>query len=254
MAKRKIDFYFIDKINFHKRNFNNYLNFVELNYSYHYNEAFPFLKTRFGNIEHKNVSNLPSFDKYEKLFKGVLDNSLEEIIEINYKGYKLWDIAEAEIKAYVTPIMFKKFLLDDTQVPKDFNFFTNDASSVVDNDFLKHTIYYNLCVAAFWIDYWAKEFKKYQIHNVCVFGGTSTFSRAATLVAQWNNINVIAFEGTFIKQYHYADNASGMITNNHRFSDHSLWTKLSGLSFLPHQAEELETIMTKKTKSKCSAA
>ena len=246
--KKIIDFYFVDNINFHKRNFNNFISYVEENFSYAYNNAYPALKKCFGRYELKKIKGLPNFNKYEALFGDLDEKNIEEIKKISYKGYLLWDIIYAELYAYLIPKMYSLFIENKINLEKNSTLIEQIQKyrRELEDETLKNLFFYNFTVGAFWIDYWASMFKKQKINNVCVFGGTTIYSRAATLVAQWNNINVISFEGSFIKNFHYADNSSGMITNNHRFADHSLWVRLKGLDFLKEQDNWLTQVMEKR--------
>lgn len=240
---KNIDFYFVDNINFHKRNFENFITFVEENYSYHYNTAFPMLKKSFGKYYRNNIQGLTNFENIEKQINSI---KKEELPIFNFKGYNLWNIVSAELKSYITPKIYEDLLdkgikydkFDPLELLEKYDF---------EDESINKAVLYNLIVGAFWIEYWAKEFKKYEIKNLCVFGGTSIYSRAATLVAQWNRINVISFEGTFIKKYHYADNASGIITNNHKYADRSNWVQLEGVSLLGSQDNWLKKEMDSRT-------
>lgn len=242
---KKIDFYFVDQINFHKRNFDNFISFVESNFSFKYNNAYPALKKSFGKYEYRKISGLPGFSKYEDMFRTLNEKSLSDLKKVTYKGYNLWDVVYAEMYAYLTPKIYQLYIAGEIQEqPQEVDDLLDwlRASDVEDETF-QQIVFYNFAVGAFWIDYWAATLKKLKINNLCVFGGTTTYSRAATLVSQWNNINVLSFEGSFIKDFHYADSASGMITNNHRFADHSKWVRLQGLDFLDSQAKWLEDVM-----------
>ncbi|WP_206538866.1 glycosyltransferase [Metabacillus indicus] len=240
--KKKVDFYFVDKINFHKRNFNNFITHVEENFTTEYNTAYPKLKMGFGKYEYHKISGLPNFKKYEELFKDLDHYPLSDLKNIQYKGYQLWDVVYAELYAYLTPKLYQLYLEGELK-QLDEDLFDTLTKSSFEDETLKHIVFYNFAIGAFWIDYWATTLKKFTINNLCVFGGTTIFSRAATLIAQWNNVNVLSFEGSFIKEFHYADNGSGMITNNHRFADHSQWVKLQGLAFTQVQEEWLGDIM-----------
>ncbi|QGQ48167.1 glycosyltransferase [Metabacillus sediminilitoris] len=245
---KKIDFYFVDQINFHKRNFDNFISFVENDFSFKYNNAYPALKKSFGKYELKKISGLPNFSKYEELFKDLNDKPLSELKQVSYKGYNLWDVIHAEMYAYLTPKIYQLYIANEIpaqQADSDCLLEWLRSSKIEDETF-QNLVFYNFAIGAFWIDYWAATLKRVKINNVCVFGGTTIYSRAATLVAQWNNINVLSFEGSFIKDFHYADSASGMITNNHRFADHSKWVRLQGLDFLDKQAEWLEETMANR--------
>jgi len=240
---KNLDFYFIDNINFHKRNFGNYITFVEENYSYHYNTAFPMLKKSFGKYYRNNIQGLTNFENLEKQINNV---KKEDYLTFNFKGYRLWNIISAELKSYLTPRIYEELL------EKDLDYDSFDLLQLLEayefeDESVKNAVKYNLIIGAFWIEYWAREFKNFDIKNLCVYGGTSIYSRAATLVAQWNNVNVISFEGTFIKKYHYADNASGIITNNHKYADRSNWIKLAGISLLQSQENWLEKEMASKS-------
>ncbi|OAS85788.1 MULTISPECIES: glycosyltransferase [Metabacillus] len=245
---KKIDFYFVDQINFHKRNFDNFISFVEDNFTFKYNNAYPSLKKSFGKYELRKISGLPNFSKYEEVFKGLNEKPLSELKQVSYKGYNLWDVIHAEMYAYLTPRIYQHYIADEITNPQSDS---DDLlqwlrTSKLEDETFQNLVFYNFAIGAFWIDYWAATFKKFKINNVCVFGGTTIYSRAATLVAQWNNTNVLSFEGSFIKDFHYADSGSGMITNNHRFADHSKWVRLQGLDFLDKQAEWLENVMANR--------
>ncbi|MDH6674551.1 glycosyltransferase involved in cell wall biosynthesis [Paenibacillus sp. LBL] len=240
-----IDFYFVDDINFNKKNLGNFLRFTESKYRYYYNTAFPRLKTMQGNYQLKNISGLKNFKKYEEIFASVTLNNYKGF---TYKGYIIWDIVKAELKRYLIPRVYsidQRFSFSNEK--EDSGRINKLLSQNATDQSLSELLINNYCVAAFWIDYWAAEFNKRKPANVCVFGGTTIYSRSATLVAQWRNLNVISFEGTFLKKFHYADNASGIITNNHSYSNRSEWVKLKSLVLTNEQELWLQQEMEKKT-------
>ncbi|WP_214744219.1 glycosyltransferase [Exiguobacterium sp. s189] len=252
MKNKTIDYYFVDKTNFHKRNFFNFMQYVENNHSYFINNYFPRLKNSFGMYYFKHIENLEKIDEYVNMyseFEDINKCDIDKLKLVKYKGIKLYPVVKPELLLYLSSKYYDLVLAEemtlqnqDVDVLSIFksNYFGTDES-------IKNAVRNSLIVASFWIDHFEKEFQNREILNVCLYGGTSIYSRVAGLVAHQYKINAIAFEGFFLKQFHFADNTSGIITNNHRAGDNSFWQKIKDLELEDSQILKLDHLMSSRT-------
>lgn len=194
----KMTVLFIDKINFHPRNFPELYNFLDAeNITYAYDDfGDQGLKKRFGSYDEKHQSIAPYYQKLRNL-------SSSELYRYEAQGVQVFQIAKHEIfSKVVTDSEWYDELLpyDDSSIFKKLQQYNHDD------------LLLNCSAACFWLDYWQEHFQKNPSYRyLCIFGNSLIYSLAASALAERYNITPYVFEHLFTGNHYFIENRSSAI-------------------------------------------
>ncbi|MCD9521139.1 capsular biosynthesis protein [Photobacterium phosphoreum] len=192
---------FSDKLHFHERNFKSLIEVVSNNkFDVEYNTEYQDWMSLYGDYSDK----YGSLQSYNSLLS-VLAKS--ELYNYNVRGLNVYEIAKAELLAYIIPIK-ELYKLDLSDNDDDlFNF-------IFDN--YHYELCLNMSAAVFWLDFWYGKIllnkKKYT--HIFVFSGSNIYAKALIKTCQCTISRCFVTESSLTGNDFYIEEKLSHIANN----------------------------------------
>ncbi|WP_102505132.1 capsular polysaccharide export protein, LipB/KpsS family [Salinivibrio kushneri] len=197
----KANILFSDNLHFHKRNFKSLIEAVEsLKHDVEYNQDYIDWMALYGDYTSKFSSLSGYYSLLERLNK-------DELFCYEVRGVNIYDIARAELLAYIIPAkqLYKLDLSDDGEEVFDYIYLN-----------CKEDLLLNMSAALFWLDFWYNKVvvnkKKYT--HVFTFSGSNIYSKSLIKVCQSTISKVFVTETSLTGNDYYIEERSSHLANN----------------------------------------